>query len=55
MSKKHINSNINILSESKRQFKPRNNKEYEFKLIINSAVYDKESRSQLPKLDYLVL
>ena len=55
MTKKYMNSNANILSEFKKQFKHKNNKEFEFKFIINSAIYDKESKSQLPKLYYLVL
>ena len=45
----------NILSESEKKFKTKDNKEYEVKTIINSVIYGKEANNQMLSFYYLVL
>ncbi len=49
------NAHAHTLLELEREFEAGDNKEYEVKLVINSAVYDKTIENQLSSLDYLVL
>lgn len=46
---------VDKLSELKRELEAGNNKKYEVKIIIDSAVYDKKANNQLPGLYYLIL
>ena len=43
------------LLEPKKEFEAGDNKEYEVKAIIDSAVYDQQANIQMPSLYYLVL
>ena len=38
-----------------KEFKTRNNKEYEVKIIINNTIFGKETNGQIPGLYYCVL
>ncbi len=46
---------MNKLSKSEKELEARNNKKYEVKVIINSAIYGKETNNQISGLYYLVL
>ncbi len=52
MKKKRINE---TLTKPERKFETGDNKEYKFKVIINSIMYDKEADNQMPGLYFLVL
>ncbi len=41
--------------EKELEFEAVGNKEYEVKVIIDSAVYDQQTNDQIPSLYYLVL
>ncbi len=43
------------LLESQKEFEAKENKEYKVELIVNSAIYDKKAKSQMPGFYYLVL
>ena len=45
---------MNELSKLKNEFKVRDNKKYEVKIIINNAVYSKEAINQIQGLYYFV-
>ncbi len=47
--------NNTVLSELKKEFKPKDNKEYKVEAIIDSMVYSKEANNQIPSVYYLVL
>ena len=52
--KKQVNQKI--LPKTKREFKAGNNKKYEFKAIIDIAIYSKEAtNNQIPSSYYFVL
>ncbi len=53
-TRKGWGNNVALL-EPEKKFEVGDNKEYEVKAIINSAVYDKEANNQMPGLYYLVL
>ncbi len=51
--KRRVNSKA--LPKPKKEFEARDNKEYEFKAIIDSVVYGQQANDQMPGLYYLVL
>lgn len=53
--KGQVNELGNDLSKPKREFKARDNKEYEVETIIDSTVYGQETNGQIPGLYHLVL
>ena len=45
----------NALLDPEKKFKAKNNKKYKIKSIIDSTIYNKKVKNQLPSFYYLVL
>ena len=52
--KRQINQQ-KILLKPEKEFKTRDNKEYKIEAIIDSAIYGKKTKNQMPSLYYLIL
>lgn len=55
MKNKVNQNNAYTLSEPKKKFRAKNNKDYKVKSIINSTMYGKKAENKLPSLYYLIL
>lgn len=56
MKKMQVNQNdANTLLKPEKEFEIGKNEKYKVEVIINSTVYEKKAKSQLPGLYYLVL
>ena len=55
MKKRQVNNQVLPKLEKYLKFKAKDNKEYEVKVIIDSAVYGQQANNQMPGFYYLVL